>query len=70
MAAISQRMFSDEFFVNGKFCILIEISLKFVTKGSIGINPAMVWIMAWRRIGDKLLSEPMLTRFTDAYMSH
>ena len=26
--------------------------------------------MAWRRIGDKPLSEPMLTRFTDAYMPH
>ena len=23
--------------------------------------------MAWRRIGDKPLSEPMPTRFTDAY---
>ena len=26
--------------------------------------------MAWRRIDDKLLSESMLTRFTDAYMRH
>ena len=26
--------------------------------------------MAWRRIGDKPLSEPMLIRFTDAYMRH
>ena len=26
--------------------------------------------MAWRRIGDKPLSEPMLTRFNDAYMRH
>ena len=26
--------------------------------------------MDWRRIGDKLLSEPMLTRFTDADMRH
>ena len=26
--------------------------------------------MAWRRIGDKPLSEPMLTRFIDAYMRH
>ena len=25
-------------------------------------------MMAWRRIGDKPLSEPMLTRFTDAYI--
>ena len=26
--------------------------------------------MAWNRIGEKPLSEPMLTRFTDAYMWH
>ena len=26
--------------------------------------------MAWRRIGDKPLSESMLTQFTDAYMRH
>ena len=26
--------------------------------------------MAWCRIGDKPLSEPLLTRFTDAYMRH
>ena len=27
-------------------------------------------MVARHRIGDKLLSEPMLTRFTDAYMRH
>ena len=26
--------------------------------------------MAWRRTGDKPLSEPMLTQFTDAFMRH
>ena len=26
--------------------------------------------MAWRRIGDKPLSEPMMALFTDAYMRH
>ena len=57
-------------FVNEKFCILIKISLKFVPKSQIGNNPALVYIMAWRRIGDKLLSESMLTRFIDAYMWH
>ena len=51
------------------FCILIKISLKFVPKGTIGNNPTLVSIMAWRRIGDKSLSEPMLTRFPDAYMA-
>ena len=46
-----------------KFCILIKISLKFVPYGPIDIT-------AWRRIGDKPLSEPMLTRFTDTSMRH
>ena len=49
--------------VNAKFCILNKISLKFVLKGPVDNNPALVYIMAWHRIGDKPLSEPMLTRF-------
>ena len=67
------RLFADDIFrcifVNEKFCILIKIS-KFVPNGPIDNNPALVQIMAWRRIGDKPLSEPMLARFTDAYMRH
>ena len=51
-----------------KFCILIKISLKFVPKGPIDNNPALVEMMAWRQIGDKPLSEPTLTQFDDAYM--
>ena len=47
--------------------MLIKISLKFVLKGPIDNNPALVEIMAWRRIGDKPLSEPMLIRFTDVH---
>ena len=34
------------------------------------MNPALVLIMAWCRIGNKPLSEPMLTRFADIYMRH
>ena len=52
MAAISQMIFSDAIFVNEKFFILIQISPKFVPKGPIDSNPALVWIMAWRRIGN------------------
>ena len=66
--------FADEIlrciFVNGKACIVIKTSLKSVRKGPIDNNSALVQIMAWRRIGDKPLFEPMLTRFTDAYMRH
>ena len=50
--------------------IPIRISLKFVPMTLIDNKPALVQVMAWRRIGDKPLSEPMLTRFTDAYMRH
>ena len=41
--------------------ILINISLKLISKGQINNIPASVQIMAWCRIGDKPLSEPMMT---------
>ena len=47
-------------FVNEKFCILIEISLKFVPEGPIDNIQSLVQIMAWRQSGDKSLSEPMM----------
>ena len=40
--------------------IWIKISLKFVPKVRINNIPALVQIMAGRRIGDKPLSEPMM----------
>ena len=56
MGAISQTIFSDAFSWIKK-CILIKISLKFVPKGAIDNDPALMQIMAWHRIGDKPLSE-------------
>ena len=47
-------------FFNENVRISIKISLKFVPKGPIDNNPALVQIMAWRRSGDKPLSEPMM----------
>ena len=47
-------------FLNENVRISIKISLKFVPKGPINNNPALVQIMAWRRSGNKPLSEPML----------
>ena len=64
-------------FPDGNFkCILfdknayisIDVPLKFVTKSPINNIPALVQMMAWRRPGDKPLSEPMLAQVTDAYM--
>ena len=51
-------------FLNENVWISIEISLKFVPKGPINNIPSLVQIMAWRRPGDKPLSEPMMVRFT------
>ena len=51
-------------------CISIQISLKFIPKGSIDNNSALVQVMAWRRTGHKPLPELMRTQFTDAYMRH
>ena len=58
------RRFPDDtfkrIFLNENFRISINSSLKFVPKGPINDNPALVQIMAWRRSGDKPLSEPMM----------
>ena len=58
------RLFADDtfkcIFLNENVWIPIKISLKFVPKGPINNIPALVQIMAWRRPGDKPLSEPML----------
>ena len=60
------RHFPDDIFkrilLNENVWIPINISLKFVAKGSISYIPALVPIMAWRRPGDKLLSEPMMVK--------
>ena len=67
-------MFTDDIFkcifMNENFCILIQILLNFVPKGPIDSKSALVQAMAWCRTGDKLLTEAMLTQFTDAYMQH
>ena len=70
LVAIPQGDIFRCIFVNEKKSILIKISLKFVHKDPIDKNLALVKIMSWRRIGDKPLFEPMLTRFSDAYMRH
>ena len=60
------RNFADDtfkhIFLNQNVRISIKISLKFVPKSPINYIPALVQIMAWRRPGDKPLSEPMMVR--------
>ena len=58
------RHFADDIFkcmfFNENVWISIKISLKFVPKGPINNIPALAQIMAWRRPGDKPLSEAMM----------
>ena len=58
------RHFADDvfkrIFLNGNVWISLKISLKFVPKVPINNILALVQIMAWRRPGDKPLSEPMM----------
>ena len=63
-AETNGRRFPDDIFkwifLNENVLIPIKISLKFVPKGPINNIPALVQIMAWRRPGDKPLSEPKM----------
>ena len=58
------RHFADDtfkrIFLKENVRISIEISLKFVPKSPIDNIPALVQIMAWRRPGDKPISEAMM----------
>ena len=62
------RYFADDIFkcifLNENVWIPIKIWLRFVPKGPINNIPALVQIMAWRRPGDKPLSEPMMVCLT------
>ena len=58
------------FQINESVWIPIPISLKFVPKGPIDYNSALVQVVAWHRTGEKPLPESMLTQFTDAYIQH
>ena len=53
-------------FLNENVRISLKISLKFVPKGPVNNNPALVQIMAWRRPGNKPLSETMM----DSSLTH
>ena len=63
-AETNERHFADDIFkwifLNENAWTSLNISLKFVPKVRINNIPALVQIMAWRRPGDKPLSEPMM----------
>ena len=60
------RHFADDIFkcifLNENVWIPINVSLKFVPKGPINNIPTLRQIMAWRRSGNKPLSEPVMLR--------
>ena len=60
MAAVLADDIFKCIFMNENVWIVLKISLKFVPKVRINNIPALVQIMAWRRSGDKPLSEPMM----------
>ena len=70
MAAILADDIFKCILLNENYRIPIQVSLKFVRRSPIDNKAALAQVMAWRRTGDKPLSEPMLTQFTDAHMRH
>ena len=70
MAAILQTTFLNAFSWMKSFVFRFKISLKLVPKGPIDNQSALVQVMAWRRTGDKPLSEPVLSQIRNAYLLH
>ena len=67
MAAISQTKFCTCIFMNERF-LHSDSSFTEVYIWLTNWQSLLVRVMAWRRTGDKPLPEPMLTKFTDAYI--
>ena len=68
MVVISQTTFSSA--LSWKTVYFDSNYTEFVPSSPFDNKWASIQVMDWRRIGDKPLSEPMLTRFIDAHMRH
>ena len=66
MNPISQTSFKC-IYLNENLWISLKVSLNFAPKIRINIIPAWVQIMAWRRPGDKPLSEPVMVSLLTHY---
>ena len=64
------QMTSSNAFSCIRSVVLIPIWLRFVPIGPLNIKPILVLLMVRHQIGDKPLSEVMMSQFTDAYMCH
>ena len=60
MAHIFADIIFRSIFFNENYCILIQISLKFVPKGSVDYMSALVEVMVWHQTADKQNFEPIL----------
>ena len=69
MDAIFQTNFSQKNFIEHQRS-LIQMPLKPVLDGPIVNTTLLVQMIDRHRIGDKLLSEPMIANFIDAYLRH
>ena len=69
MAAVWHMAFQAHF-LNENFSLSTKISLKYVPWCLTDNMSALAQIMAWRRSGDKPLSDPMVSQFSDTYIRH
>ena len=70
MTTISQTISSNAFSWMNKFEFWWKNHWSLFLRVWFNNNPALVYIMAWRRIGDNPLSEAMMPRFIAAYLQH
>ena len=70
MSAISQTIFSDVFSLMKSFMFWLIFNWSLFLRFQLTISQHWFrwWIMTWCQIGNKPLSEPMLTQYTDSYM--
>ena len=59
------RRHDTRHFLERRFCIFIQISLKFLSVYSMDNKLSLLRVMACRRTGDKSLPKSMMTHFTD-----
>ena len=62
-----RRHFQRHFLKWRYFRNSIWIPTKFLLVDAAENASVLVWVMGWRRKGDKPLPEPMMTKFTDTY---
>ena len=67
MDTILQKNILKQTFWKRNLCVLVKITLEFVSKGPIDNKSELIQVMAWHWTGNKPLSEPAMTHFPDAY---